>query len=109
MVAGHDQPLAGARRKRRGNRVPVSANGAGGGLDGDLILVDYAANAAAYGCRTYRVSTLDELRAALADAARQSVSTLIDVKVLPKTMSRSYGAWWRVGAAGQPPVLARDY
>lgn len=29
----------------------------------------------------------------------KKVSTLIDVKVLPKTMTHGYGAWWRVGAA----------
>lgn len=83
--------------------------GADGALDGGLIPVDFAASAAAYGCRTYRVSTLEQLRAALEDAARQRVSTLIDVKVLPKTMSHGYRAWWRVGAPGRAPVPARDY
>ncbi len=83
--------------------------GATGGLDGELIPVDFAANAAAYGCRTYRVTTLAQLRDALEDAARQTVSTLIDVKVLPKTMSHGYGAWWRLGGAGEPPRPARDY
>ncbi len=33
------------------------------------------------------------------DAATQSISTLIDVKVLPKTMSHGYLAWWHVGIA----------
>lgn len=83
--------------------------GAAGGLDGGLIPVDFAANAAAYGCRTYRVSTLEQLRGALEDASRQRVSTLIDVKVLPKTMSHGYRAWWRVGSPGQPPQPAREY
>ncbi len=83
--------------------------GADGSLDGGLMQVDFAANAAAYGCRTYRVRTLEELRAAIADAAQQTVSTLIDVKVLPKTMSHDYLAWWRVGVSEQPPLPVRDY
>jgi 3D-(3,5/4)-trihydroxycyclohexane-1,2-dione acylhydrolase (decyclizing) len=56
-------------------------------------------SAAAYGCKTYKVKTLDELHAALADARRQTVSTLIDIKVLPKTMIHKYLSWWRVGVA----------
>lgn len=70
-----------------------------GKLDGDFIPVDFAMSAAAYGCKTYKVRTLDELRAALADARQQSVSTLIDIKVLPKTMIHKYLSWWRVGGA----------
>ncbi|WP_349618051.1 3D-(3,5/4)-trihydroxycyclohexane-1,2-dione acylhydrolase (decyclizing) [Azotobacter salinestris] len=70
-----------------------------GKLDGGFVPVDFAMSAAAYGCKTYRVKTLDELRAALEDARRQSVSTLIDIKVLPKTMIHKYLSWWRVGGA----------
>jgi len=70
-----------------------------GKLDGDFIPVDFAMSAAAYGCKTYKVRTLDELRAALADARQQRVSTLIDIKVLPKTMIHKYLSWWRVGGA----------
>jgi 3D-(3,5/4)-trihydroxycyclohexane-1,2-dione acylhydrolase (decyclizing) len=66
---------------------------------GGFIPIDYAMSAAAYGCKTYRVKTADELLAALDDAAKQSVSTLIDIKVLPKTMVHGYGSWWRVGVA----------
>ncbi|WP_137279049.1 3D-(3,5/4)-trihydroxycyclohexane-1,2-dione acylhydrolase (decyclizing) [Pseudomonas rhizoryzae] len=70
-----------------------------GKLDGDFVPVDFAMSAAAYGCKTYRVRSLEELEAALADARRQSVSTLIDIKVLPKTMLHGYLSWWRVGGA----------
>lgn len=66
---------------------------------GKVILVDYAAIGAAYGCKTYTVKTMDELKAAIEDAKKQTVSTLIDMKVLPKTMSKGYEAWWRVGVA----------
>ncbi len=70
-----------------------------GKLDGGFVPVDFAMSAAAYGCQTYKVKTLDELHAALADARRQTVSTLIDIKVLPKTMIHKYLSWWRVGVA----------
>ncbi len=70
-----------------------------GKLDGDFVPVDFAMSAAAYGCKTYSVRTLEELEAALTDARRQTVSTLIDIKVLPKTMLHGYLSWWRVGGA----------
>ncbi|WP_273384049.1 3D-(3,5/4)-trihydroxycyclohexane-1,2-dione acylhydrolase (decyclizing), partial [Actinobacillus porcinus] len=74
-------------------------NSATNQLDGGFIPVDFAMNAASYGCKTYKVTNEEELRAALADAAKQTVSTLIDVKVLPKTMIHGYGSWWHVGVA----------
>ena len=70
-----------------------------GGLDGGLIPINYAMVAAGYGCKTYTATNLKELKAALEDAKRQSVSTLIDIKVLPKTMTDGYDSWWNVGLA----------
>jgi 3D-(3,5/4)-trihydroxycyclohexane-1,2-dione acylhydrolase (decyclizing) len=70
-----------------------------GQLDGDLVPVDFAMSAAAYGCKTYKVSNARELEAAMVDARAQTVSTLIDIKVLPKTMIHGYLSWWRVGVA----------
>ncbi|MBB3239840.1 3D-(3,5/4)-trihydroxycyclohexane-1,2-dione acylhydrolase (decyclizing) [Pseudomonas sp. Tn43] len=70
-----------------------------GKLDGGFVPVDFAMSAAAYGCKTYTVNTVEELHAALADARLQTVSTLIDIKVLPKTMIHKYLSWWRVGVA----------
>lgn len=70
-----------------------------GKLDGGFVPVDFAMSAAAYGCKTYKVSTEEQLQAALADAQTQTVSTLIDIKVLPKTMIHKYLSWWRVGVA----------
>lgn len=70
-----------------------------GGLNGGLIPISYAMVAGGYGCKTYTATNLKELKAALEDAKRQTVSTLIDIKVLPKTMTDGYGAWWNVGLA----------
>ncbi len=68
-------------------------------LLGELINIDYAKNAESYGVKAYTAKNLDELKAALIDAKKQTVSTLIDIKVLPKTMTDGYGAWWHVGIA----------
>ncbi|WP_367143397.1 3D-(3,5/4)-trihydroxycyclohexane-1,2-dione acylhydrolase (decyclizing) [Pantoea stewartii] len=70
-----------------------------GRLQGGFVPVDFAAIAAGYGCKTWRVTTLDELRRALEAARREPGSTLIDIKVLPKTMVHKYGSWWNVGVA----------
>jgi 3D-(3,5/4)-trihydroxycyclohexane-1,2-dione acylhydrolase (decyclizing) len=72
---------------------------------GDFMSIDYAAIAKAYGCVSYTVRTAEELEAALEDSKKQSVSTLIDIKVLPKSMTEGYGGWWRVGA---PEVSERE-
>lgn len=70
-----------------------------GDLNGGLIPIDYALVAAGYGVKTYRARNAAELKEALEDAKKQSVSTLIDIKVLPKTMTDGYGSWWNVGLA----------
>ncbi|KAA9000702.1 3D-(3,5/4)-trihydroxycyclohexane-1,2-dione acylhydrolase (decyclizing) [Affinibrenneria salicis] len=67
--------------------------------DGGLIPVDFAKIAEGYGCKSYAVTTLEQLHEALADARRQKHSTLIDIKILPKTMVHNYFSWWRVGGA----------
>jgi 3D-(3,5/4)-trihydroxycyclohexane-1,2-dione acylhydrolase (decyclizing) len=66
---------------------------------GDFLCIDYAAIAKAYGCVSYTVRTAAGLEAALEDSKKQKVSTLIDIKVLPKSMTEGYGGWWRVGVA----------
>jgi len=70
-----------------------------GQLDGELVPIDFAKSAEGYGCVTYSVKTVEELRFAIEDSKKQTGSTLIDIKVLPKTMTDGYGAWWRVGTA----------
>lgn len=70
-----------------------------GKLDGKLVPVDFARNAESYGCKTYAIHTEKELTEALEDSRKQTVSTLLDIKVLPKTMTHDYESWWRVGNA----------
>ncbi|PDZ52532.1 3D-(3,5/4)-trihydroxycyclohexane-1,2-dione acylhydrolase (decyclizing) [Bacillus sp. AFS094611] len=68
-------------------------------LDGAIMKIDFAGSAAGYGVKTYHVTSLEQLREALIDAKKQTVSTLIDIKVLPKTMTNGYESWWHVGIA----------
>lgn len=70
-----------------------------GKLQGGLVPVDFATIAAGYGCKTWRVTSLAQLRDAMDAARREAGSTLIDIKVLPKTMAHGYGSWWNVGVA----------
>lgn len=75
------------------------ADKAGGQMTGPLFNTDFAKVAEAYGAKGYHVTNLQELEEALEDAKKQNVSTLIDLKVLPKTMTADYLSWWHVGTA----------
>lgn len=70
-----------------------------GRLTGDFVPIDFAANARSYGARAWTVRTIDELREAVRAARKEKVSTLIDIKVLPGSMTHGYENWWRVGVA----------
>lgn len=74
-------------------------NEATGNLDGSFMKIDYAKIAEGYGAKSYTVNNLEELQIALEDAKKQTVSTLIDIKVMPKTMTNGYNSWWNVGLA----------
>ncbi len=66
---------------------------------GDLVRTDYAKIGEAYGMKSYTCKSVEELTDALKDAKRQKVACLFDLKVVPKTMTDGYGAWWNVGIA----------
>ncbi|MBU3092678.1 3D-(3,5/4)-trihydroxycyclohexane-1,2-dione acylhydrolase (decyclizing) [Clostridium sp. CF011] len=70
-----------------------------GKLNGGLIPIDFAKCAQGYGVKSYTVKTIEELKEALVDAKKQTRSTLIDIKTLPKTMTNGYESWWHVGVA----------
>ena len=90
MGTGNDTMCTELRKRVPGDRMQHN---------GDFMRIDYAAIARAYGCVSYTVRTAEELEAALEDSKKQAVSTLIDIKVLPKSMTEGYGGWWRVGVA----------
>lgn len=64
-----------------------------------ILNIDYAKVAEGYGAKVYRANTVEELKFAIEDAKEQTVSTLIEMKVLPKTMTDGYESWWNVGVA----------
>ncbi|PZG33379.1 3D-(3,5/4)-trihydroxycyclohexane-1,2-dione acylhydrolase (decyclizing) [Listeria ivanovii] len=64
-----------------------------------IMQVDYAKIAEGYGAKVYRANTKTDLIAALKDAKTQTKTTLIEMKVLPKTMSEGYLNWWNVGVS----------
>lgn len=70
-----------------------------GRLDGPLVRVNFAQNAESYGCKAWRVNDEFELLAALDASRHHPGPTLLDIKVLPKTMTHDYEAWWRTGDA----------
>ncbi len=56
-------------------------------------------NAESYGCRAWRVNDEQSLLAALEASRAHPGPTLLDIKVLPKTMTHDYASWWRTGDA----------
>ena len=66
---------------------------------GDLIRTDYARIGEGYGMKAYTCRSVEELTRALQDSRTQKVACLFDLKVVPKTMTDGYGAWWNVGIA----------
>ncbi|WP_192457577.1 3D-(3,5/4)-trihydroxycyclohexane-1,2-dione acylhydrolase (decyclizing) [Musicola keenii] len=70
-----------------------------GKLTGPLVTVDFARNAESYGCRAWTVRDETSLLQALREAQAHSGPCLLDIKVLPKTMTHGYDAWWNTGTA----------
>jgi 3D-(3,5/4)-trihydroxycyclohexane-1,2-dione acylhydrolase (decyclizing) len=84
------------------------ADGGDPGLVGPYVKVDFAANAASYGCATFDVATVDELGAALASARDEKRPCVIVAHVEPKRLMLDSQCWWDVGvpqAATRPETL----
>ena len=69
---------------------------------GEFMNIDYAACAKGYGYVTYTAKTMNELESAVLDSLKQTKPVLIDIKVLPKSMTDGYGGWWNVGCSDIP-------
>ncbi|WP_134766720.1 3D-(3,5/4)-trihydroxycyclohexane-1,2-dione acylhydrolase (decyclizing) [Nocardioides sp. 1609] len=69
------------------------------GLDGDLLPVDLAANAASLGADVLRAGTLDELRDAVLAARASTRTTVIHVETDPLVPAPDSPAWWDVPVA----------
>jgi len=69
-----------------------------GKYSGKFIPVDFAKIAEGYGCKAFRVYTIDGLKTAIKEAKKtEDVPVVFDIRVLPKSMTSGYGSWWRVG------------
>lgn len=69
----------------------------------DYLAIDYAMSARAYGFAAYTASTMQQLEAALKASLSETRPVLIDIKVLPKTMTDGYeGGWWQCGCTQAP-------
>ena len=68
-----------------------------GRLTGEIAPVDFKKYAEALGVKAFFAEDADQLRLSLEKARSEQVLTLIEVKVLPGTMTEGYNTWWRVG------------
>ena len=79
-----------------------------GDLSGSYLPIDFAKVAEGYGAKAFRVRTLDQLKLAIQLSRQETRSTLIEISVLPGTMTEGYANFWRVGTASvaeSPAVL----
>jgi 3D-(3,5/4)-trihydroxycyclohexane-1,2-dione acylhydrolase (decyclizing) len=81
-------------RYRRNGSIGVDSDD-----EADLLPVDLAANADSLGARVFRAGTIDELRAALIAAKRETGTVLIAVEVDRYAGVPSYDSWWDVAVA----------
>jgi 3D-(3,5/4)-trihydroxycyclohexane-1,2-dione acylhydrolase (decyclizing) len=71
----------------------------GTGLDGDVLPVDLAANAASLGARVLTARTAAEFRAALLDARAATGTTVVQIETDPLRSAPDGEAWWDVPVA----------
>lgn len=67
--------------------------------NGNFQIIDFQKIAEGYGMISYKVKTPEELKNALEKSKKENKSVLIDIKVMPKTMTNGYESFWRVGIA----------
>ncbi|WP_033289480.1 3D-(3,5/4)-trihydroxycyclohexane-1,2-dione acylhydrolase (decyclizing) [Amycolatopsis jejuensis] len=65
-------------------------------LEGDVLPVDLAANAASLGATVLRASTVDEFRAALKQAKANPTTTVVHIETDPLAPNPPGSAWWDV-------------
>ena len=68
-------------------------------LTGEYLAVDYAMVARGYGGNGYSALTVDEIEKSFLEMKERKVSSILDIKTLPGTMTDGYNSWWRVGTA----------
>ncbi|MCD9023578.1 3D-(3,5/4)-trihydroxycyclohexane-1,2-dione acylhydrolase (decyclizing) [Cohnella silvisoli] len=76
-----------------------------GKLTGNYMPIDFSAHARSLGAKSYKANNALELKDALNKAKRETVTTLIEIPVLPGTGTVGYESWWNVGV---PEVSVSD-
>jgi 3D-(3,5/4)-trihydroxycyclohexane-1,2-dione acylhydrolase (decyclizing) len=91
----------GTHYRRAGNGAPVldAGDGAGPAQELEALPIDLGASAEALGARLLRAGGLDELRAALETAKRESGPVVVHVEVDRYAGVPSYEGWWDVPVA----------
>ena len=67
-----------------------------GQLDGDVLPIDFVANARSLGAHAVFARTLDEFKAALEEAKKQTRTTVIVIETDPEQRVGGYESWWDV-------------
>ncbi|HKY60051.1 MAG TPA: thiamine pyrophosphate-dependent enzyme, partial [Gemmatimonadota bacterium] len=68
-------------------------------LEGEILRVDFAANAESLGARGVRARTIADLEAALAEAREADRTTVITIETDPSVAVGSFESWWDVAVA----------
>ncbi len=74
------------------------------GIEGNIMLVDYSKIAEGYGALGIKINNEKELK----KIKNNNQTTLYDIKVLPKTMTRGYESWWDVGFNCSKPTKSQE-
>jgi 3D-(3,5/4)-trihydroxycyclohexane-1,2-dione acylhydrolase (decyclizing) len=72
---------------------------ASGGLDGDFLQIDYAANVRSLGAHAIKAGSLIEFKTALEEAKKTDRITVIVVETQPGVGVPGYESWWDVAVA----------
>ncbi|WP_136605719.1 3D-(3,5/4)-trihydroxycyclohexane-1,2-dione acylhydrolase (decyclizing) [Paenibacillus dokdonensis] len=67
-----------------------------GRLTGGYLPIDFAAHARSLGAKAFTARSAEELREALELAKCETLTTLIEISVVPGTNTSGYESWWRV-------------
>ncbi|SFS52891.1 3D-(3,5/4)-trihydroxycyclohexane-1,2-dione acylhydrolase (decyclizing) [Paenibacillus sp. BC26] len=76
-----------------------------GKLTGSFMPIDFAAHARSLGAKAYKANSEQELKEALQLAKQETVTTLIEIPVVPGTNTGGYESWWNVAV---PEVSESD-
>jgi 3D-(3,5/4)-trihydroxycyclohexane-1,2-dione acylhydrolase (decyclizing) len=68
-------------------------------LDGHNLAIDFQKYAQGLGAKSYFAEDINALKKMLQQAKQETISTVININVLPNSMTKGYESWWRVDIA----------